>query len=309
MAATAVLDIRFPFSTREQTWTRRLQINGWDSALNRRYADALVAELEANADEFADVEIRAVRLGGGRASHIGGEALWQVMRTVRKLYHLAPDAPVSMRCAAADFSGASMPYFKRSGVGRFDLEMLSLSSTAFNRVNNTDSLDLYPVLCNSFLHSQSNDSLGIVLLCGSPQASDIEVRRSFLEAKHYNVSHVIVECFEGNASTDEAKGAEGKAEGDSPAVRCAAQVADGRELLKTAGFREYAPLHFARPGCEDRYFETLRDGTDVIGIGLGARTVFDGAFSVNTSDLDIYLTYPHDFTKITVSAGRIGDGK
>ena len=217
-----------------------------------------------------------------------------------------------MRCAAADFSGASMPYFKRAGVGRFDLEMLSLSSTAFNRVNNTDSLDLYPVLCNSFLHSQSNDSLGLVLLCGSPQAKDIEVRRTFLEAKHYNVSHVIVERYEGaGAGADEDKRAAGEAEkavAEGPsAERAAAQVADGRKLLEAAGFREYAPLHFARTGCEDRCFEALRDGTDVIGIGLGARTVFDGAFSVNTSDLDTYLAFSHDFTKITASAGRVGD--
>ena len=63
MGIQAVMDIRVPFSTQRQPWTGRLQLNGWDGALNRAYARALIAELEANADEFADVELQAVRLG------------------------------------------------------------------------------------------------------------------------------------------------------------------------------------------------------------------------------------------------------
>ena len=63
----AVMDIRVPFSTKRQPWTGRLQVNGWDSTLNCAYARALIAELEANAGEFGDVEIQAVRFGGGHA--------------------------------------------------------------------------------------------------------------------------------------------------------------------------------------------------------------------------------------------------
>ncbi len=200
----AVMDIRVPFSTKRQPWTGRLQVNGWDSTLNCAYARALIAELEANAGEFGDVEIQAVRFGGGHASRLGGEALWGVVCTVRARYNLAPGAPVTMRCALGDISGASMPYFKRAGVTRFDLEVLSLSTTAYAAVNPEGSLEFYPLVCNSFLHSPRNDSLGLVLLAGSPAASDIEVRRSFLDAPHYHTAHVIVEHYEGPGA-DEAR--------------------------------------------------------------------------------------------------------
>lgn len=325
MATTAVLDIRIPFSTRHQDWTGRLQLNGWDSALNRRYADALIAELQANADEFSDVEIAAIRLGGGHASHLGGECLWSVVRTARSLYHVAEGAPLSMRCSAADFSGASMPMFRRCGATRFDLEMLSLSSTAFNRVNETDSLELYPILCNSFLHSHANDALGLVLLVGSPKASDLEVRRSFLEARHYHTAHVIIERFgegAGTTGTQTEAGAAGSAgdarvagameetagsaEAAEASARCEAQIADAREVLGAAGFREYAPLRFARPGCEDPVIAAWHGGGDVIGIGLGARTRFAGALSTNTTDVETYLGFSHDFTKITASVEAVG---
>lgn len=279
-----VMNIRVPFSTKHQAWTRRPQINGWDSSLNARYARALIAELEANSDEFADAEVAAVRLGGGHASHLGGQALWDVVRCVRERYRLAPDVTVSMRCSAADFSGASMPLFRRAGVTRFDLEMLSLSETAFHQVNTTDTLRLYPILCNSFLHAEHNDSLGLVLLVGSPLASDIEVRRSFLEAKNYHCAHITVERYAGP---------------DADEGRVDAQLADARKVLANAGFAEYAPMRFARTGCEDRFFALRQAGFDVIGIGLGAQTRFAGALSTNTVDLDTYLDWSHDFTRIT----------
>lgn len=290
MGIQAVMDIRVPFSTQRQPWTGRLQLNGWDGALNRAYARALIAELEANADEFADVELQAVRLGGGHASHLGGEALWDVVRTVRARYNVAPDAPVTMRCALGDISGASMPYFKRAGVTRFDLEVLSLSATSYAAVNPEGSLEFYPLICNSFLHAPANDSLGVVLLAGSPAVSDIEVRRSFLEAPHYHTAHVVVECYEGPGA-DEA--------------RCTSRIEDGRAVLEAAGLHEYAPLRFARPGCEDTYMRAMAQGGQVIGVGLGARTRFGGAETVTTSDLDTYLARSHDFTQITVEARAV----
>lgn len=286
MTIEAILYIQIPFSTREQTWTKRLQINGWDSELNRRYADAVAEELRANADEFENVEIAAVRIGGGDASHIGGEAMWTIMRTARECFNFNKDTPVSMRCSLSGISGASMPYFKRSGVKRFDFEMLTLSTTAFNRLNETDKLSFYPIVCNSFLHSETNDSLGLALLAGSPKASDVEVHRSFLEAKYYNAARVFIEKYEGPDANDE---------------HADAQIDDAREVLSKSGFIEYAPLRFAKAGCEDPFYQKLEDGSDVIGFGLGAQTRFDGALSTNTNDLDLYLQSSYDFTQITAS--------
>lgn len=284
MAKEAVMNIRLPFSTKVQTWTDRLQINGWDSSLNERYAEALIAELKANADEFTDARITAIRLGGGQASHVGGPIIWSIIKAVGTHYHLIDNVSITMRCSGADFSGASMPYFKRGGITRFDLEMLSLSSTAFNRVNQTDSLKLYPILCNSFLHSETNNSLGLVLVAGHPKSSNIETRRSFLAAGHYNVAHVIVEPYAG----------EGR---NNRTIRL--QVNEARQVLHEQGFREYSPLHFARNGQEDAYFLKKAHACNIIGIGLGAQTRFEGAVSVNTTDLSTYLNCSHDFTKIT----------
>ena len=287
MTSEAILYIQVPFSVLNQPWTQRLQVNGWDSARDKRYAAAVVGELEANAEEFADVTITAVRIGGGRTSQIGGEAMWSIVRTLRERYTIAEGASVSMECALADISGASMPYFKRSGINRFDLEMLALASTAFPRVNKADNFSYYPVACNSFLHSETNDSLGLYLVAGFPKVKDIETHRTFLEARYYNNARVAIGLYEGPDRDD---------------ARTQAQVEDARAVLTAAGFTEYVPLRFAREGCEDPFFQKLHAGSDVIGVGLGAQTLFDGAISTSTDDLDVYLKHSRDFSKITVSA-------
>lgn len=87
----------------------------------------------------------------------------------------------------------------------------------------------------------------------------------------------------------------------------AAQLGEAREVLAEAGFAEYAPLVFARPGDEDPFWALQQGGADVLGFGLGAQTRFEGAFSRNTSDWDTYVRYSHDFAAITAAAGQAGE--
>lgn len=81
----------------------------------------------------------------------------------------------------------------------------------------------------------------------------------------------------------------------------ASQLLCAQEELAAAGFAEYAPLCFSRPGEEDPAILAKSSGMDVLGFGLGATTRFDGVTSQNTDDWDTYLAYSGDFTRITAS--------
>ena len=64
----AIVQVSVPFCVDDRALRREGMILGWDSARMARYADALVAEIEANAGQFDDCLVRAVQLGGGVAS-------------------------------------------------------------------------------------------------------------------------------------------------------------------------------------------------------------------------------------------------
>ena len=256
----AIVQVSVPFCVDDRALRREGMILGWDSARMARYADALVAEIEANAGQFDDCLVRAVQLGGG-----------------------------AMRSSIANVSGATMPFFRRAGVTRFDFEMLSLNPVDFVRLNRVDNLNDLPIICDHFLHSYANDTLGLVLAFGhdASEGGDgaLNVRRTALAAARSHATHaeLVRVADELAAGCDEV----------------ARQLDEMRGALTEHGFMEYLPLRFARAGKEDRFAQMAAAGVPQIGFGLGAITRIDGAESVNTRDLARYCAAEGDFAKIT----------
>ena len=188
----AIVQVSVPFCVDDRALRREGMILGWDSARMARYADALVAEIEANAGQFDDCLVRAVQLGGGVASNAGAD-IARIVRAVRQVCDVAEDAPVAMRSSIANVSGATMPFFRRAGVTRFDFEMLSLNPVDFVRLNRVDNLNDLPIICDHFLHSYANDTLGLVLAFGhdASEGGDgaLNVRRTALAAARSHATH------------------------------------------------------------------------------------------------------------------------
>jgi oxygen-independent coproporphyrinogen-3 oxidase len=254
----------------------------------RAYFEAVCREIEANAAEFTDLTIQAVRLGGGIAS-CGGEGIAEVMRCARHHLAFAADAPVTMRTSLSNISGATMTWFKRAGITRYDLEMMSLCPQDFSRLNRQDSLADYETVCDYILRSYANRLLGLILAYG--MAAEVSgrtlqnFRDTLIRATRSHTSHVRLLCYEGkNPASDEEKDE---------------QLAQARELLGNAGFEEYLPLFFARDGETDSYFSARAAGIPELGFGLGAQTVMDGVVSTNTQSLVRYLANSADYTQIT----------
>ena len=87
---------------------------------------------------------------------------------------------------------------------------------------------------------------------------------------------------------------------------CAAQLREAAELLTENGFAEYVPGCWAKPGCEDPFLRLEHAGCDVLGFGAGAGTKLDGAWSVNTKDLERYLRNSANYEAITAESGTCG---
>ena len=75
----------------------------------------------------------------------------------------------------------------------------------------------------------------------------------------------------------------------------------GKQLLTEAGFVQYLPGRWAKPGCEDKFWQGAANGMDVLAFGLSAYTRLDGMITTNTSDLNTYLAHSADYEQITVS--------
>lgn len=285
-----VVQLEMPFAVEPRGHAEREAVVGWDSAKSRAYLQALQREIAANADQFADCTVRAVRLGEGVATNAPADELCTTVQLLKRSLNFAPDATMSARASACNISGASMPLLRRAGVGRLDFELLALDRADFGRLNHSDAIQDFHFIIDSFLHAYANKTLGLVLAYGFDAPDTRAFRRSMVELTRMPVAHLVLERWQGPRVQQASE------------ELASAQLAEAHDVLGKAGFVEYAPLHFAKPGDEDRFWVAENGGGEVLSFGLGARTRFDGVLSTNTSDWDTYLQFSGDFTRITVGA-------
>lgn len=288
-----VVRLELPFAVEARGRREREVVVGWDGERTHAYLQALQREIAANAGQFDDCTVRAVRLGGGIATNARADDLCQTCRVLHDTLHVAPHAPTSARASICNISGASMPLLRRAGVTRLDFELLSLDAGDFARLNHSDALQDLPYIVDCFLHAYANRSLGVVLAYGYDAPDTRAFRRSIVEFTRMPASHLILERWRGRGV------ARASAELE------AAQLAEARAVLDEAGWREYAPLAFAQPGEEDPVIATRHAGGEVLAFGLGATTHFGGVETTNTADWDTYLAHSDDFARITADVRRL----
>ena len=144
-----------------------------------------------------------------------------------------------------------------------------------------------PYITHGFLRADSRNSMGFILLYGKKNVSRYGFRHSVLEATRRPVCHVILQRCAGRDMLDDAA--------------AEAQLAEADELLTAVGFVQYLPRRWAKPGCEDKFWQGTAAGMDVLAFGLCACTKLDGMETTNTGDLSVYLAHSADYEQITVS--------
>ena len=285
--AQAVLRLQIPFCSRACAFCGRSPLPGWDSSRLHAYVQALCAELRANGDSFSDREIAAVRIGGGNATALTGEDLWDLYRTVRENYDLAPDAPVTILASPFQISGGRLAFYNRLPIRRYDYELYSLSPGDDGWLGFPDPLEKLRWAAG-MTHAETG-TMGGVLLLGHPDQSPADFRRSLVAFTRLPACHLTLELHP-----------------DHPE---AVLSPEDQALLEEAGYVNYAPGRFAKPGHEDRYTLLKAAGADELAFGLGARTRFAGAVSENTRDLATYLAHPEDYLALTVRAYPATEGQ
>ena len=127
---------------------------------------AMALELKANSRRPGRLRGAGHPSGRRFCSIINGSDLDHLLRLIRSCYHVAEDAPVTMRTCPADINGANMPFYNRSHVTRYDLELYSLEPLDFCTLDTLNYSEQMPYITHGFLRADRRDSMGFVLLYG-----------------------------------------------------------------------------------------------------------------------------------------------
>ena len=242
---------------------------------------------EGELDGYA---VRAVRLGGGSASVMSPDLLGETLSLLRHTLPMAPGAEVSCDALPNTIGTPSLTGIAAGKPTRIELMMrsghdaeLQALGCAFTEQDTRNAL--------LFLHRFCVNNVGLTISYGIPGQTDVSWHNTLHAAVISAPQHISVDPL---AVTD----AEGMP--DEDARFAMAEHASG--FLTENGYIQYAAGRFCRPGHEYLFDALRRNGTEIVGMGVGAVTLLGGVMTRNTNNLALYVKNAGDFEKQTAQA-------
>lgn len=246
------------------------------------YADALLAELEATAPDFARDTVQTVYWGGGSPTALPQDVFRRVMLRLRELFTLAPDAEVTVEASPNRVDAAWMVTFQNTGVNRLVLGLATARSPELERIgsaNNMPSSETSLILPQLF-HLPSYEA---ALLYGIPGQTAAHFGTSLRFAVKYKVSALRLDRMVLPA------GADGVREEEIPAM-----LDYAARHLAEKGYHEYLPGRWAKPGQECRDLLARQSTENYLSFGPSIVTRVDGGLSRTTDNIAVYTLHPRE---------------
>ena len=237
---------------------------GLDVALERRYVEALTADLEQALPQVWGRKVQTVFFGGGTPSLLSAHALEAILSAIRARVPLLPDAEITLEANPGTFEAGRFEAFRTLGVNRLSIGIQSFEPVhlrALGRIHDAEQARRAVDIAQ-----RSFDNFNLDLMYALPgqtleQAlADIEQAIALAPA-HVSAYHLTIEpntYFYRHPPP-------------LPDDDASAQMQEHIEArLAAAGYDHYETSAFAQPDRECRHNLNYWRFGDYIGIGAGA---------------------------------------
>jgi oxygen-independent coproporphyrinogen-3 oxidase len=237
---------------------------GLESALEKRYIQALVADLDKALPQVWGRQVYSVFFGGGTPSLLSSRALDDLLCAIRARLPLAPGAEITLEANPGTFEADKFAEFRALGVNRLSIGIQSFNSghlKALGRIHDAAQARAAVEIAQS-----SFDNFNLDLMYGLPgqtqaQAmTDIETAIAF-SPPHVSAYHLTIEpntLFHRHPPR-------------LPDEDASADMQQAIEIrLADQGYLHYETSAFARSGRQARHNLNYWTFGDYLGIGAGA---------------------------------------
>ncbi|MDH3687296.1 MAG: radical SAM protein, partial [Myxococcales bacterium] len=104
------------------------------SAVESRYVDALLSELEQRRSTWAGLELASVYFGGGTPSLLSAESIGRLLDGVRGAFESETRVEVTLEVNPSTTERERLPGFRAAGVTRLSIGLQSFDDTVLKRL-------------------------------------------------------------------------------------------------------------------------------------------------------------------------------
>ncbi len=251
------------------------------------YVTALCNHLREVAPTATNHTVDTVYFGGGTPSYLGNKRILQVLQTIKKNYHLARDAEITLE-ANPDSIGTwqELRTLRRAGVNRISLGVQSSDDAVLRSIGRIHTWQQVVDAAAAVRRAKIPD-LSLDLIYGLPDQTMEQWEKTLSDAISLHPQHLS--CY--GLKLEE--GTPLWQRRDHLTLPDDDQQADmylfAVEFLRQTGYEQYEISNFAQPGKHSRHNLKYWQLGEYAGFGPGAHSDFGGVRYAYTRDLNAYI--------------------
>ena len=263
-----------------------------DDATKKRYVDALCKEIEAYKILTKEYELATIYFGGGTPSVLEVSLIGQILECVKRTFTVnMTEAEITLELNPGTASFEKINKYRELGINRLSIGVQSAKAeelALLGRIHTFE--DAKQTVAWARKAGFSNISVDLVSALPNQTLDAYKANvEAILALKPEHISSYSLIVEEGTPFYGQyAEGGPKEAElPDEETDR--AMYAYTKERLAQAGYYRYEISNYAKPGYESRHNSSYWTGTEYIGVGLGASSLFTNARYHNETNLLIYM--------------------
>lgn len=283
------LYLHMPFCVRKCAYCDFLSFPT-DQETQNLYTRRLREDIDAMGKKYGDIPVDTIFIGGGTPSVPDSALIVGIMEHVRKAFHVAEGAEISMEANPGTVTREKLKDYRRAGINRLSFGLQSANDRELKLLGR---IHTWAEFLESFHLARECGftNINIDLMSALPGQTreswkDTLKRVTDLNPEHISAYSLIIE--DGTPFGEKYGSEEGrKLLPDEDSER--EMYHETKRFLRDCGYERYEISNYAKPGRACRHNIGYWTGLPYLGLGLGASSYMDGCrFAVN-SDMKQYL--------------------
>lgn len=283
------LYLHMPFCVRKCAYCDFLSFPT-DQETQNLYMRRLREDIDAMGKKYGDIPVDTIFIGGGTPSVPDSALIVGIMEHVRKAFHVAEGAEISMEANPGTVTREKLTDYRRAGINRLSFGLQSANDRELKLLGR---IHTWAEFLESFHLARECGftNINIDLMSALPGQTreswkDTLKRVTDLNPEHISAYSLIIE--DGTPFGEKYGSEEGrKLLPDEDSER--EMYHETKRFLRDCGYERYEISNYAKPGRACRHNIGYWTGLPYLGLGLGASSYMDGCrFAVN-SDMKQYL--------------------
>ncbi len=236
--------------------------------------DAMLAEMDLQANFLADKKLTSVYFGGGTPSLLPDVDLGNFIEKAHRNFEVQADAEITLEANPDDLTADKLRFYKNIGINRLSIGTQSFFDDELELMNRSHHAQ-QAISAVKRAQDVGLENITIDLIFGMPKSTLAKWNENLKTAMALQVPH-----FSAYSLTIEPKTALHKMVENGQVILPTEEesLAQYRALCaaaKTNGFAHYELSNYGKPGFESRHNTSYWNGTPYLGIGPSAHS-FNG---------------------------------